>query len=217
MKKGKRSLAGQCMMLIAMLVALALCGCGEEEEDYEHAKNPDDYVIENLQNVYGRNAEIISKTKMDKEDYIYEVCFKEEPEITFQACTYWYVADAIPTRSYEYMDNYKDRKNACVLTELLAGNEDYAFRMEEEDQQGITFYDFILEIQNEAGIAKLPSFLEKLGQNQNLNYDFMLKICYRDQNTVVTISDKSEYHKKEYYSDKLSELYAESTETQTIQ
>ncbi len=106
MKKIKKFI----LLVIALVAVMAFCtACGEDEEDYEHAKNPEDYVKECLKEIYDSDAVIVDTHVIDEKEQItvFDVYLEDNPDKIFQAQAYWYVSDAIPTRHFRVIDNYK--------------------------------------------------------------------------------------------------------------
>lgn len=116
-----------------------------------------------------------------------KVHLKDEPEVEFDACTYWNISDAIPMRHYEYVTNYTDMYSKKILEKhsiQTYGN------LETNTHQSyacdIEGYNFTLILSDLNKIDSLATLLYEIGQEEYL-YALNLSVEYNYQKVNIII------------------------------
>lgn len=204
---------GRLKIIVVIILGLTICvgisikyinGMHEKDIKYNvNTLNAKNYIVEQFNYDYKRNIivkEIISESE---KSCLFAVYFEDEPNVDFQTYVYWDSIDGNIKSDYGYTENYKDNKNALYLNNVFKDKTNYIFSLEPKELKGINGYILNLEIIDKNKISDLPEMLNDLCNSEQLEYDFVLRIKYRDESKGLLITDSLYDGQTEDYRKKL--------------
>lgn len=200
------------ILFITMLISLSLLtGCGATEEDIANAKNPEKFVKESFENYYKKEIEIIStkevKDKNDDSLKIMNIQLKDNKDFTFTACSYWEISSPIPTRHYNYINNYEAKYTEIFLNQYFNSeeygtitfeNKKYSYKEECE----LDYNKATLELNDLSKLDSLQETLNEIKETKEV-YSISIDIKYNDQTVTIILNENT---KDQENLDKLNSL-----------
>lgn len=187
-------------MLVVLLISLILLtGCGETEEDFDNAKNPEKFVKESISKYYKKEFEVIDMKESQDEDgnqiKIMQLQVKDNEDFTFSACSFWEIESPIPARHYTYINNYEDVYKERFLKEYLGTGEYGEFLTEPQNYQykescELDRNKVILEISGISEIDNIEEVLKTLEENKE-TYSLSFEVRYNDKTETININENT--------------------------
>ena len=197
--------------IILLISLFLLTGCGETEEDYKNAENPEKFVKESLEDYYKKEMEIIETIEV-KDDENHSSTFmslrlKDDENFIFSACSYWDINAGIPTRHYSYINNYESTYSEKFLKENFSSGEYGTILSEKRNYSynqkcDLDFNKITLELSDLTKIDKLQEYLKELYAKKEI-YSISFDVKYNDKTITIFLNENT---KEQENIDKLNSL-----------
>lgn len=196
----------KCILKTILLVMcfILLTGCIRLKEDRENAKNYKEFLMQSFKEVYNKELIIDSVETVgeNKEDYKMKVHLKEDPNFTFNACTYWYSSGhGFPQESYGAITNYnsviQDNKYSSVIEDFfkkipyVTYSKAYDDGFGNSNPCGIKFVSYYLYMEDITYINSLSKDFVRLSQNID-DDEVLIYVKYKNNSVVVFLDENNQ-------------------------